>query len=58
MSGLGGVGGAGQDLISSCSSMSYSGDDFETDFPKADGEKMGFEGVMNLLRSAGHWITD
>ena len=33
MSGQGGVGGAGQDLISSCSSMSYSGDDLEADFP-------------------------
>ena len=30
MAGVGGVGGAGQDLISSCSSLSYSGD--ENDF--------------------------
>ena len=30
MAGVGGMGGAGQDLISSCSSLSYSGD--ENDF--------------------------
>jgi hypothetical protein len=30
MAGIGGMGGAGQDLISSCSSLSYSGD--ENDF--------------------------
>lgn len=40
MAGVGGVGGAGQDLISSCSSLDYSGDEndfaktsFDLDFP-------------------------
>jgi hypothetical protein len=34
MAGVGGMGGAGQDLISSCSSLSYSGD--EDDFQCGD----------------------
>ena len=34
MAGVGGMGGAGQDLISSCSSLSYSGED--VDFMQID----------------------
>jgi hypothetical protein len=37
MAGLGGVSGAGHDLISSCSSMSYSeAEDIDMDLPKHD----------------------
>ena len=39
MAGVGGMGGAGQDLISSCSSLSYSGD--EVDFQVEDCELGG-----------------
>jgi hypothetical protein len=53
MSGLGGVGGAGHDLISSCSSISYSGDDADCPMLLEDG-KIGFEGIKDLLRKHGH----
>ena len=36
MAGVGGMGGAGQDLISSCSSLTYSGD--EADFGAIEAE--------------------
>lgn len=58
MSGLGGVGGAGHDLISSCSSLSYSGDDLDADFPicaETEGGKLGFESIKRLMVKTGHF---
>lgn len=59
MAGVGGMGGAGQDLISSCSSMSYSGDELDFVQGASEGNQdcamQEWEKVRGMLVGLGHF---
>ena len=69
MAGVGGLGGAGHDLISSCSSLTYSGDEidfenFENDRSKADqpteqtNTTRDWKQLRQMLVKLGHFKED
>ena len=69
MAGVGGMGGAGQDLISSCSSLTYSGDEidfenFEHDRSKPDqpneqvSNAKDWKQLRQVLVKLGHFKED
>ena len=55
MAGVGGMGGAGQDLISSCSSMSYSGDENDFQADQAPQSHNDWSSVRDVLVKNGHF---
>ena len=59
MAGVGGVGGAGQDIIQSCSSISYSGDEndfYQTQFDCLPNQSLIEWGKLKqMLTSTGHY---
>lgn len=49
------MGSAGHELVESCSSESFSGDDIERVLPKVDlGDRRGYDFVRKVLVTTGH----